>query len=82
MLIFKCKMCGGDLQAAEGAAYGTCDSCGTTSTLPKASDERLANLFNRANHFRRQSEFDKALGVYESILNEDDRSKTITEKIV
>jgi tetratricopeptide (TPR) repeat protein len=64
-------MCGGDIQAADGAAFGACDSCGVTSTLPKAGDERLANLFNRANHFRRLNEFDKALAAYESILNED-----------
>ncbi len=51
--------------------YGTCDSCGTTSTLPKVSDEQRANFFNRANHFRRQNEFDKALSAYENILNVD-----------
>jgi len=71
MAILKCKMCGGDIQATDGAAYGTCASCGTTSTLPKASDERKANLFNRANHFRRQNEFDKAVQAYENILNDD-----------
>ena len=64
-------MCGGDIQAAEEAAFGTCDSCGTTATLPKANDEKLVNLFNRANHFRRLNEFDKALAAYESILSED-----------
>ena len=64
-------MCGGNIQAEKGAAFGTCDSCGVTSTLPKASDEKLVNLFNRANHFRRQNEFDKALYTYENILNED-----------
>ena len=71
MAVLKCKMCGGDIQAKDGAAYGTCTSCGTTSTLPKASDERKANLFNRANHFRRQNDFDKAMQAYESILNDD-----------
>jgi len=45
--------------------------CGTTSTLPKASDERKANLYNRANHFRRQNDFDKAIQAYENILNDD-----------
>jgi len=64
-------MCGGDIQATDGAAYGTCESCGSKSTLPKASDERKANLFNRANHFRRQNDFDKATQTYENILNED-----------
>jgi len=71
MAVLKCKMCGGDIQAADGAAYGTCESCGTMSTLPKASEEKTVNLFNRANHFRRLNEFDKALSAYESILNED-----------
>lgn len=71
MIIFKCKMCGGDLEIDENMAVGTCQHCGSTMTLPKASDERITNLFNRANHYRRSSEFDKAIGVYETIINED-----------
>jgi len=71
MLIFKCKMCGGDIQAFEGATHGTCDFCGTTSTLPKASDERIVNLFNRANQQRQKNDFDKAMANYENILTED-----------
>jgi len=71
MVVFKCKMCGGDINAENGATYGACDSCGVTSTLPKALDEKVVNLFNRANHLRRINEFDKALDAYESILNED-----------
>ena len=71
MATFKCKMCGGDIQAEINAAFGTCDSCGVTSTLPKANDDKLVNLFNRANHFRRLNEFDKAIAIYENILNED-----------
>ena len=41
-------------------------------TLPKVSDEQRAAAFNRGNHFRRAGEFDKALGVYERIVAEDD----------
>jgi len=70
MAILKCKMCGGDIKAAD-ATYGTCESCGVTSTLPKSNDDKIVNLFNRANHFRRLNEFDKALAAYENILNED-----------
>jgi tetratricopeptide (TPR) repeat protein len=70
MAVLKCKMCGGDIKTTDNA-YGTCDSCGSTMTLPKASDDRKANLFNRANHFRRQNDFDKAVQAYENILNED-----------
>ena len=29
------------------------------------------NLYDRANHFRRNNDFDKAAGIYEQILNED-----------
>ncbi|MDR0861471.1 MAG: hypothetical protein LBN30_01640 [Oscillospiraceae bacterium] len=73
MQIIKCKMCGGDVTAnAQNPNIGVCDSCGSTMTLPNANDDRLANLFNRANNFRRQNEFDKALTAYENILNEND----------
>lgn len=71
MAILKCKMCGGDIQIISDQTYGTCDSCGSVMTLPKSSDERTANLFNRANHFRRLNDYDKALSMYEDILSED-----------
>jgi tetratricopeptide (TPR) repeat protein len=64
-------MCGGEIIPEGNASYGTCDSCGGTMTLPRIQDERKTNLFNRANHFRKQNDFDKALSAYESILNED-----------
>ena len=70
MAILKCKMCGGDIQATD-STYGTCDSCGSTMTLPKAADEQKANLFNRANNLRMRNEFDKAIATYENILNMD-----------
>ena len=34
-------------------------------------DEHRVNLYDRANHYRRANEFDKAMGIYEQILNED-----------
>ena len=71
MSIFKCKMCGGNIEFEPGATIGVCDSCGTKQTLPRLDDERRANLYDRANHFRRNNDFDKAAGIYEQILNED-----------
>ncbi|MDR1643722.1 MAG: hypothetical protein LBT59_28845 [Clostridiales bacterium] len=44
-MVFKCKMCGGDLIPEAGKSFGICDSCGTQQTLPNASDDRRANLF-------------------------------------
>ncbi len=71
MSIFKCKMCGGTLEISEHQTVAECEYCGTQQTLPRLNDERKANLYDRANHFRRNNEFDKAMSIYESILNED-----------
>lgn len=64
-------MCGGTVEFEPGATVGVCDSCGTKQTLPRLDDDRRANLYDRANHFRRNNDFDKAAGLYEQILNED-----------
>ncbi len=71
MAIFKCKMCGGALEIVNNETVAECEYCGTKQTLPRLNDDRKANLIDRANHFRRSNEFDKAAGIYEQILNED-----------
>ena len=71
MAIFKCKMCGGTLDINPGDSIAVCDYCGTKQTLPKLDDDKRANMYDRANHFRRNNEYDKAMGIYEQILNED-----------
>ena len=71
MAVFKCKMCGGNLEVQEGMTVCECEYCGTQQTLPKLDDERKINLYDRANHFRRNNEYDKASNIYEQILNED-----------
>ena len=71
MSIFKCKMCGGDLEINEGVTIAECEYCGTKQTVPKAMDENLQNLFNRANTLRIKSEFDKAEKLYEKIIQTD-----------
>lgn len=71
MAIFKCKMCGAPIEATIGTTVAECEYCGIQQTLPKVDDERLVNLHGRANHFRRNSEYDKAMGIYEQILSED-----------
>lgn len=72
MAIIKCKMCGGDMELNTDQRCGTCEYCGSTMTLPKVDDEQRAAAFNRGNHFRRIGEFDKALTVYEHIVQEDE----------
>ena len=70
MSVFKCKMCGGDLNIHEGMTVCTCEYCGSTQTIPVVGNEKKTNLFNRANHLRMNSEFDKAATVYASITAE------------
>lgn len=71
MAIFKCKMCGGALSVQDGQSVIVCDYCSTSQTLPRLNTERRAQLYDRANHHLRNNEYDKAMGMYESILNED-----------
>ena len=72
MTVFKCKMCGGNIEFGQGATVGVCGSCGTKQTLPKTDDDLIANLFNRANNLRLKCEFDKAEQIYENIVQKDD----------
>ena len=68
MAIIKCKMCGGDLNIVEGESVCECEYCGTRQTIPTADNEKKLTLFARANRLRLSSEFDKAFGIYESIV--------------
>ena len=68
MAVIKCKMCGGDLDISEGLSVCECEYCGTKQTVPAADNEKKLTLFARANRLRLANEFDKAAGVYESIV--------------
>lgn len=70
MAIIKCKMCGGDLNIEEGASVAECEYCGSRQTVPTQDNEKKLTLFGRANRLRLACEFDKAAGVYESIVAE------------
>lgn len=82
MAVFKCKMCGGTINFEEGASVGVCDSCGTKQTLPRLNDDRVRRLHDRANHFRRNKDFDKAAAIYEEILNEDNTDAEVYWSLV
>ena len=71
MTVLKCKMCGGDLNIAEGQTVCECEYCGTKQTVPKIDNDRKLALYDRASHFRRNNEFDKASAIYEQVLSED-----------
>lgn len=67
-MTFKCKMCGGDIEPIKGTNTGKCLYCKSVMTLPNIDNERILNLYNRANDLRLNSEFDKAREIYEAIL--------------
>ena len=71
--ILKCKMCGGDIEVSHDMAIGTCMFCGSTMTLPRIDSEKKARLFNRANQYRLNNEFDKAYDAYRAIVDEDEQ---------
>ena len=71
MYIIDCKECGGRNEVNTESNFITCAYCGKQITLPTVKDEERARLFNRANYFRRQGEFDKAIQAFTSIVNQD-----------
>ena len=70
MSVFICKMCGGTLTFESGTMVCECDYCGSKQTVPSFDDDKKIKLFDRANRLRFNSEFDKAAGIYESIIEE------------
>ena len=73
MAIYRCKMCGGDLEVLEDVSVVTCEFCGTGQTIPTVRDENIQALFNRANILRMKSEFDRAAELYEKIIQASEK---------
>lgn len=71
MAVFKCKMCGSALEIEKDTKIIQCDYCGSVQTLPKLDDDKIVRLYDRANHFRRNNDYDKAMNIYEQILEEN-----------
>lgn len=70
-IVYKCRMCGGNLEIEEGGKTAVCEYCLTKQPIPSTDDEKLAGLYVRADHFRLDKQFDKAMGIYEHIAEED-----------
>nr|MCR5203209.1 toll/interleukin-1 receptor domain-containing protein [Lachnospiraceae bacterium] len=73
MATLRCKKCGGDLNIIDTeSTLCECEYCGSVETIPTIDDEKIIKLYDRANRLRIANEFDKAAGVYESIVDESD----------
>ena len=70
MAVLSCKMCGAPLPLTPGVTVTTCDFCGREQTIPSMDNEKKLTLFARAERLRTACEFDKAAGVFESIVAE------------
>lgn len=71
MASIKCKMCGAGIQMEKDKTHGICEYCGCIVTYPKISDEERIAAYDRGNFFRRKGEFDKALLIYEKMIQEN-----------
>lgn len=70
-MIYKCKMCKGDLQIIdEENGLCECEYCGSRQTVPLENNERKAELYNRANQYRKSNLFDRAADVYNNMVKE------------
>ena len=70
-MFYQCKMCGGTLEIKNNDTVGVCEYCGTKQTLPRLDNDKKANLYERAAHFRQLNDYDKAMSLYEQVLAED-----------
>ena len=52
MAVFKCKMCGGNLEVQDGMTVCECEYCGSIKSIPTNTYDNLIILFIRANVFR------------------------------
>ena len=82
MIVYKCKMCNGNLDMQQGKRLVKCAYCDTYQSVPSVIDENKAEMVNRANRYRQNGEFDKATAIYEQILREDATDPEIHWSIV
>ena len=68
MATIQCKMCGGLLELPDGVTAAECPYCGNLTTFPKLVDSQSEQLYNRAEQFRRNNDFDRAEQAYTQLI--------------
>ena len=68
-MMYRCKVCGGELNPKDGQTVVKCEYCGNINAIPKNADDNLNELLNRADELRRNCEFDSAEKAYEKIID-------------
>ncbi len=72
MAIFKCKMCGTEIDSGKQGTNNVCGKCGARYAL-KPVNKELADLYDRADALRRDCEFDSAESIYRDIISIDEK---------
>lgn len=67
-MVLNCKICGGSLKLLDKGSVYKCEYCGKEQTIPQIDDEQILGMINRANHFRQIFEFDRAIEIYERVI--------------
>lgn len=68
-MLYKCKICGGQLNINKEDKLTTCPYCGSIQTIPNLEDEKINRLFDRGNELIRNCQFDDAINKFEEILS-------------
>ena len=71
MAVIQCKICGGEVDITPGLTMGECPYCHTVTTFPRFKFQGIETLYRRAEEARRSGNYDKAISVYEEIINSD-----------
>lgn len=68
MAAFLCRVCGGALELVSGRSLCRCPYCGTLQSVPLLDSEEKAELCRRAEQLRREFRYDKAMALYERLI--------------
>lgn len=68
MAAFLCRVCGGALELVSGRSLCRCPYCGTMQSVPLLDSEEKAELCRRAEQLRREFRYDKAMALYERLI--------------
>ncbi len=77
MSVFQCRMCGGTLEVRLYSGVCKCSFCGTEQSVPRFGLSEKENLLRRAEQYRRCSDYDGALLLYEQALSLDPQDADI-----
>ena len=66
--IIRCKACGAPLEFAQGEKVCICKYCQSVNTLAIPEN---GQLYNQANELRNLCEFDRAIQIYEQMIEQD-----------